>query len=80
MAMPSSGAISLANVESEHFHDDPDHSVPTIQVSLTDFSKSAAGEAGGSYEEWDRIPNMTSGAPYALSEFYSAHHEFGGGA
>ena len=80
MAMQSSGAISLSNVESEHFHDDPTHSTPTIQVSLADFSKSAAGESGGSYEEWDRIPNMTSGSPYALSEFYSAHNEFGGGA
>ena len=78
MAMPSSGAISLANVESEHFHDDPNHSVPTIQVSLTDFSISA-WDASGTYEEWDRKPNMTGGTPHALSEFYSAHHEFGGG-
>ena len=81
MAMPSSGAISLSNVEREHFHDDPEHSsMPTVQVSLTDFSKSAIGEAGGSYEEWDRHANMTSGAPYALSEFYGAVHNFGGGA
>ena len=54
--------------------------MPTIQVSLTDFSKSAIGESGGSYEEWDRHPNMTAGAPYKLSEFYSAEHDFGGGA
>ena len=80
MAMQSSGAISLSNVEREHFHDDPnDSSMPTIQVSLTDFSKSAIGEVGGSYEEWDRHSNMTAGAPYALSEFYSAVHELGGG-
>ena len=77
--MQNSGAISLANVESEHFHDDPTHSIPTIAVSLTDFSKSAIGEAGGSYAEWDRHPNMTSGAPYALSEFYGGHRNFGGG-
>ena len=81
MAMPSSGQISLSNVEREHFHDNPNHSsMPTIQVSLTDFSKSAIGESGGSYEEWDRHPNMTAGAPYKLSEFYSAEHDFGGGA
>jgi|TARA_R110000824_G_scaffold267731_1_gene456545 hypothetical protein len=79
MAMPSSGAISLSNVEREHFHDDPNHSsMPTIQVSLTDFSKSAIGESGGSYAEWDRHANMTAGAPYALSEFYSGVHDFGG--
>lgn len=80
MAMPSSGQISLSNVEREHFHDDPDHSsMPTIQVSLAEFSKSVTGDAGAIYEEWDRHPNMTAGAPYALSEFYDAHHTFGGG-
>jgi len=78
--MPSSGAISLSNVEREHFHDDPNHSsMPTIQISLADFSKSVIGDSGGSYAEWDKHQNMTSGVPYALSEFYGAVHDLGGG-
>ena len=81
--MQSSGEISFSDIEREHFHDDPDYSgagaTPTIQISLEDFSKSIIGTAGGSYEEWDRHPNMTEGAPYAISEFYSGVHDFGGG-
>ena len=81
--MQSSGQISFSNIEREHFHNNPEYSgagaTPTIQISLEDFSKSVIGTTGGSYAEWDRHPNMTAGAPYAISEFYSGVRDLGGG-
>lgn len=75
MAMPSSGEISMLNVWNEHFYDTGNSgtNVPSTAMSFENWHKSAKGESGGSYAQWDKVDNMTAGTPYAMSEFYSGY-------
>lgn len=78
MAVPSSGAISMAGLAAEKLNDDYGDADFDDTISLTDLF--LGGDDNGSHEEWpvtntdsDSFPNTS--APHAMSEWYGYDHD-----
>ena len=89
MGMPTSGQISIGNIVKEVLTGNGDSGTTTPNSTQVGYGLSSlknitnlshgTGTLTSFHSDWDR-PADNNDAPYGISEFYSKHRNFGGGA